>query len=289
MKNPVFLSSVRAVSGYIKAKPPSQIMGLSLFMILVLGALDYCTGYEISFSIFYFIPILIVSWYTSLSNGVIISFLSAVVWGIVDYFSGHTYSYILIPVWNTLMRLFIYFIITYLITTLKKSLNEERKLAREDHLTRTWNSRYFLEIGEIETKRAFRYRHDLTLVYLDLDDFKKINDRYGHLEGDRCLALIAETIKKNLRIHDVLARLGGDEFAILFPETSQRQARSIVKKIRTHVKALMTKNRWPVTLSIGVTTCSKKNCDIETLIRKTDEVMYSIKRKGKDNAAFIRI
>lgn len=192
-------------------------------LVIMLGVTDYVTGYEVSFSIFYFIPILLTAWFGSRYSAFIISFLSAVSWYIADIISGHRYSSYLIPVWNAVMRLGVFACITYFAAGFKKELETGKTLSREDPLTGVLNSWYFYELVDIERSRAVRFDRPLTIAYIDLDNFKQVNDSLGHLAGDRLLCLIAKTIKQNIRSYDVAARLGGDEFAIMLPETARNR------------------------------------------------------------------
>lgn len=270
-------------------KSRGYITATGILWVLILGVIDLLTGYELAFSIFYSFPVLYVGWYTDRARGVFLSFFSALVWETADHLSGHTYSHLLIPVWNTLMRLFTFLIIAYLTGLLKKVLDQEKRLAREDPLTRVANSRYFLETGQKEIARARRHGQPLTVLYMDLDNFKKVNDSGGHKEGDRLLSTLAAAIRNNIRITDLAARLGGDEFGVLLPETDASQARQAVEKLRKALDKAVAGERWPVTVSLGAVTCSRSRCDLETILQAADKLMYEVKRAGKNGVKFAEI
>jgi diguanylate cyclase (GGDEF)-like protein len=155
-------------------------------------------------------------------------------------------------------------------------------MARTDYLTRVANSRYFAEIASHEIKRAGRYLHPFTVAYLDIDDFKSVNDRWGHSTGDQLLALVADTIRGNIRATDSIARLGGDEFVFLLPETGYDAASVVIQKVHQSLQAVMGGKGWPVTFSIGVVTFRTPPDSVDGMIRAADAFMYSVKHSGKN-------
>ncbi|MFO1424783.1 MAG: GGDEF domain-containing protein [Candidatus Competibacteraceae bacterium] len=258
------------------------IILLGFLLVFVVGICDFLSGYEIAFSLFYVIPISLVTWFTGRSPGMIVSLVSAIVWLWADAASGHPYSSLFIPVWNSFIRLSFFIIITLLLSKLRRAMDIERELARIDGLTGAVNSRFFYELARMEIDRLKRYKHSFTLAYLDLDNFKIVNDQFGHATGDRALRVVVNFIIKNVRKTDVLARLGGDEFSLLLPETSQESARMIILKIQNGLLEEMKKNHWPITFSIGVLTCITAPPTTDELVRIADELMYSVKYEGKN-------
>ncbi|MFA4915140.1 MAG: GGDEF domain-containing protein [Syntrophales bacterium] len=111
----------------------------------------------------------------------------------------------------------------------------------------------------MEIERSQRHKHPFTVTYFDLDNFKTVNDRFGHSMGDNVLCTVVRYAKTHLRKMDIVARLGGDEFAFLLPETDQVQARVAISKIQISLLDEMYRNDWPVTFSIGVLTCIKRH------------------------------
>jgi diguanylate cyclase (GGDEF)-like protein/PAS domain S-box-containing protein len=163
---------------------------------------------------------------------------------------------------------------------LKTALEKEKDLSRKDFLTGLNNRRVFFELGDFEAKRSSRHQRVLSLVYIDLDNFKQVNDMMGHQAGDELLVTVASTLATNLRSTDVIARLGGDEFAVLFPETSSPIAQRIMSKLRDQLLAEMRKRGWQVTFSIGIATFPDCSISFEEMIRRADERMYAAKRDG---------
>ncbi len=253
-----------------------------IVLITVTGVVDFLTGYEIAFSLFYLFPVFLVTWFGGRSLGAVISVASALVWLLADFASGHPYSHPAIYYWNSAIRFGFFIIVTLLLSALKKAHEHEWELARTDNLTGAVNGRSFSELLQNEIDRSRRYRHPFTVVYIDLDDFKTVNDHFGHSEGDKVLYTIVKHAKSQLRKTDHVARLGGDEFAFLLPETDQAGAQISIPKIQTSLLDEMQRNNWPVTFSIGVLTCVCKPQTSDELVKRADGLMYSVKSNGKN-------
>lgn len=266
-----------------KQSKPSYVLVLVGFALIgLIGIVDFLTGYEIAFSVFYMLPISLVTWLTSRRFGFMASLASALVWLGADVATGHLYSYPLIPIWNTLIRLAFFVIITLLLSALRRATERERELARTDNLTGAVNSRFFYDLAQMEIDRFLRYEHPFTLAYIDLDNLKTVNDQFGHSVGDQVLRIVVSSARKYLRKTDVVARLGGDEFALLLPETNEESARVALSKIQGGLLEEMRIGNWPITFSIGVLTCSAAPHTAEELVRMADELMYSVKRDSKN-------
>jgi len=267
---------------YFEKQSKSYIAVLGFALIGVIGIADILTGYELAFSLFYVIPIALVTWYTSRQLGLVTSFASCAVWLVADLATGHSYSSIFIPIWNTLIRLAFFVLITLLLSETRIASVREKELARLDFLTGAANSRLFYELTQMEIDRFQRYGHPFTLAYVDIDDFKSINDQFGHLTGDQILRTVVNSAKRNIRKTDVVARLGGDEFAMLLPETNQESALVVLTRIQRNLLEEIQQGSWPITLSIGAITCSSVPQSADELVRMADELMYSVKRDGKN-------
>src|SRR5262249_23318660 len=144
------------------------------------------------------------------------------------------------------------------------------------------NGRTFYEAVCGAVERSLRSDLPLTLVYFDLDDFKLVNDRYGHSLGDETLRRVTAIIQGNLRAVDVLARLGGDEFALLLPDTSKSEARALVNRLHRLLTLEKISKDQTLSLSIGAATFLRPSRDIDRLVRHTDTLMYRAKNGGKN-------
>lgn len=259
-----------------------------LVLIVLLGAIDYITGEELSFSIFYLIPILTIAWKTGRTAGIFMSLAGTVTWFISDY-SGSHYSHLLIPYWNAFVRLGFFVTASYILSRLKVELDKEKELARIDLLTGVKNSRSFFELAQAEIERSRRHGHVFSVAYLDLDNFKAINDTNGHSVGDGLLQEVAEVMKGSLRRIDLTARLGGDEFVALLPETDETTASLAIERMRQNLIESMEANTWPVTFSIGVVTFATLPQSVNDMIKEADSLMYLAKEKGKNKTLHKKI
>jgi len=257
-----------------------------IILIAGIGLVDFLTGYEIAFSLFYLVPLFLVTWFAGRLLGVVVSITSALVWLLADIASGHPYSHPAIYYWNSIIRFGFFIIVTILLSALKKALEHAKELARVDNLTGAVNARFFSELIQLEIERSQRYRHPFTLAYIDVDNFKGVNDRFGHSMGDKVLSTIVDHARGHMRKTDIIARLGGDEFAFLLPETDQTGAQVTVSKIQNSLLDEMCQNGWPVTFSIGVLTCMNTPQTSDELVRQADDLMYSVKNNGKNGVRY---
>jgi diguanylate cyclase (GGDEF)-like protein len=240
------------------------------------------TGPDLSLFIFYLVPVSLATWFAGPATGIGLSVLSAAAWSLADILSTHAGRHAAVPYWNLFMELSFFFLASSVLAGLRSSMEREQKLGRIDYLTGAVNSRYFAELADREIQRALRYRHIFSAAYLDLDNFKIVNDKKGHQEGDRVLKLVVSTIFDSVRTTDIVARLGGDEFIILLPETDSTMARMAIEKIREKLLELMTANNWPVTFSFGLVTFDSAPKSVHHLVKLTDAVMYEVKNSGKN-------
>ncbi|OGS21997.1 MAG: hypothetical protein A3J83_00255 [Elusimicrobia bacterium RIFOXYA2_FULL_40_6] len=254
----------------------------SIALIAIIGLVDYKTGAEINISVFYILPIFLVSWYVHRWVSFAAAIMGAVAFFMADYLLYHNYSIPSVPFLNSTGILAFFLISSYVFSALRKAYFIEHELARTDHLTDIANSRYFMETISKEVERMKRYNHPLSLAYMDIDNFKNINDNYGHSMGDTVLSSISLAMKESIRSIDLVARMGGDEFAILFPETDQSVVKSIMSRVQIKVNKTISENSWPISFSIGVITCINNQCSADSLFEKADALMYSIKKSGKN-------
>ena len=253
-------------------------------MVGVLSIVDYLTGSEISFSVFYLAPVLYVTWFAGRPAGIIIAVISAATWGLVDVTAGASYSSAIIPVWNSIVRLFFFLITLWLLGQMQQANAEVKILAQTDSLTGLANTRSFYEALSQEIMRLARYDRPFTLAYADLDLFKSVNDAHGHAAGDELLRGIAQALKNSLRDSDLIARLGGDEFAILMPETDQNAAAFVLARAFESITAIMDAKAGSlqgIGITIGAVVFLTPPESLDAAVSAADKAMYEGKRAGK--------
>ena len=270
----------------LEAVPKSWLNGMLLGAVLILGVIDYLTGVELSISFFYLIPISVAAWVLGKYTGLTYSVLSATIWLASNLLSGQTFSNMFFGVWNTLIRFGFYGVFTILLTELRSALEEEHHLANTDPLTGALNRRSFNELAEKRMILAEVNKRPYTVVYIDLDNFKPINDKQGHSIGDLVLKAVVDTIQKQIRVADFFARFGGDEFAILLADIGQDDAKRIVQRLRKALLERMDLHVWDVTFSIGALTFLTMPHSVEEMVRLTDELMYEVKTNGKNSIKY---
>lgn len=247
--------------------------------------LDYLTSPQIAFSVFYLLPISYFSWFFGpVPTGVITALFCAGLWLLLSIVRHHSHAAMVYS--NGLINLGLYLGAVFLLYEVKSLYLRERERSRCDFLTGLANRRAFYEMLAIERERALRNSVPMTLAYIDIDNFKEINDAYDHETGDRLLATIASELRRNIRRLDLAARLGGDEFGIVLPQTNPESARTVLDKLSDLLRAAMQRGNWNVTFSIGAVTFRNPQLPIEEMIKSADEVMYSVKAAGKNRTAY---
>jgi diguanylate cyclase (GGDEF)-like protein len=259
---------------------------VGIVLVVLLGMIDYLTGIEISITLFYLIPIFLVVWFADENLGLVISAASAITWFLTDYANGRFYSSIMIYVWNTMIRLGFFIVTSRLLSELRIALKANQASARVDYVTGAASTRHFYERAQIEISRYKRTRHPLTLAYIDLDNFKAVNDRLGHIIGDKVLRVVTQIIQKQIRPTDILARLGGDEFALLLPETGGQEVKQVMDRIHSSLVDEMLSNGWLVTFSIGVVTYHQMPRSVDEMVKMADGIMYSVKSDSKNGIRY---
>lgn len=274
--------ALTTIDGLLRRIPPALLVGAALLLVAALGMVDHVAGLELSFSIFYIAPIALVSWYGSRRQGLLLSVASAMVWLAVDRASGPAYAHVFIPVWNGLVRLGFFALITVLLASLKAHVEFEQRMARTDDLTGLMNRRAFAEAADSVLRLAARHDQPLALACIDLDDFKAVNDASGHAEGDRVLRAVASVMAGYFRSADLIGRIGGDEFAVLLPQTRAADAAHRFQELRRRLLAEAEARDWPIGFSIGVSSFAHPPASLDECMQRADALMYRAKRGGRN-------
>lgn len=263
------------------AQPSWIILSVGIVWLLIVAFIDYVVVANISLSIFYSLSIFWGTWALGKYAGFAFSILSSIAWFISEV-NAQNNDLLFVVEWNALVRFLFFLIITHLLTEIKQSHEREQCLARTDRLTGLWNRLYFLELLDREIKRFQRQPRPFTLAYLDVDDFKKVNDTWGHHRGDKLLVLTARVLEKNVRQIDAIARLGGDEFVLLLPETDIKNGNSVLQRVHQKLLEMIEVESLPVGFSIGAVTFYSLPEAIDEIISIADRWMYEVKKSGKN-------
>jgi diguanylate cyclase (GGDEF)-like protein len=259
-----------------------------LLCVGLIALLDYETGPALSLSIFYLIPVGICAWWAGFSHGILLSLAGAVAWSLVDSLENPALT-APIGLWNGIVRCGTLVIISSLVSRVHAGAMRERLLARTDALTGAANGRTFYEAVLFESERAARSGRPLTMAYLDLDDFKRLNDERGHAAGDAALVDLVNLIRPSLRSTDVIARLGGDEFALLLPETDATGAVAALTRMQLTLADEMARTGRALTVSIGAVTFLSPVWDVDRMVQQVDTLMYAAKRLGKNRVEHVTV
>jgi len=160
-------------------------------------------------------------------------------------------------------------------------IEEIVELSLRDGLTMLFNHTYFFQQIDLEVRRFLRYGQSVCLVLIDIDDFKAVNDTWGHQEGDRILAAMGATLMRVARDSDICCRYGGEEFAVILPLTDLDEAGVIAERMRAEMAVPLADGR-AVTVSIGVATCRGKTANRQQFVEQADAALYQAKRTGKN-------
>lgn len=271
---------------YLENQSRPKLVFLSIVLVLLLGAIDFLTGFDLNFSLFYLMPVAIVSWGVGRRAGLLVSALCTLTWSLSNLLAGEMFTSTLILVWNTVTRLLVFVVMSLLLTALRHALDEERQHARIDPLTGALNRRAFYEVLNTRILFVRPTPPPCSLVYIDLDNFKNINDTFGHSTGDVVLVTVVDTIAAQLGPQEALARLGGDEFILLMMESEPQALQARLARLQQELLAAMQAQDWDITFSIGALTFQTPASSVSQMITLTDRLMYQVKSGPKNAIAY---
>ncbi|MCU0848373.1 MAG: GGDEF domain-containing protein [Spirochaetes bacterium] len=265
----------------IKKMKPVRVFLASAAMTAGIFAADLFI--EPDMSIFYALPAAFLAW--NARNRVMATVLSAAsssLWIYAEYLNSAGWN-MLQGLWRTAVIFSFYEAISILIIRVRTLLDKEKDLARRDQLTGLWNRRFFMKVAEHQRVILERYGRPFSMAYLDLDNFKHVNDNYGHNAGDAVIKTVAGCITGRIRKTDLAARMGGDEFAVIFTETESDRAETAVRKISGDIAKIMGETGYPVTVSAGIAAYKTMPEDVDSMVRFADSLMYEVKNAGKNS------
>lgn len=258
----------------------SVFIALVIIMIFITVA-DYFAGKYIALFTLYIIPIMIATWKIGLKSGIFFS-LAACFAGFSTQFALEPESQGVYILTSTLVRMGVLSLLVYSGWKIKILVRLLDKVAEEDFLTGLLNRRGFFLHGQLELERMIRARQSISMVYIDIDNFKWVNDNKGHGVGDKLIQELAKTIKENIRRTDIVARLGGDEFVIMLLSSSSIGALQVAKKIFTAIQKKPFSNDYIVGVSMGIASFNTSPNSLEYALKCADDLMYKVKQANKN-------
>ena len=202
--------------------------------------------------------------------------------GAIGLIAGAVIPAVIAPIFSAVM--------IDLIFKLDDARAELQRVSILDDLTGVYTRRHFLKVAAEEFLRAERYGHEFSIIYFDLDDFKLVNDRFGHQTGDRMLQAVSQICMRNRRAIDTFARLGGEEFAYLLPATNGQGASEVaerVKRLLSGEPICVNGDCYNITASIGVAVYSHQYDSLDEMLARVDQVMYTAKAQGKNRIVVV--
>jgi diguanylate cyclase (GGDEF)-like protein len=264
-----------------EGRTPTFVTAGAFALIVVVGVIDYFTGFQTSFAPIYMLPVAVIAWFRGRTTGLVAAFAAGAVQFVFDLAAAGSIRFLAGIAWNTLSVVFLASFMALTLALLHDVLDQESNLARTDPITEVNNARGFGEQLAAEMARSRRYGRPFSVAYIDLDDFKQVNDRLGHETGDSLLRLVGSTIRAAIRESDTVGRLGGDEYAVVFPETGAEAAIGVGEKLIGALTKLSDSGDWRISASVGIVTYSVPPETSDEVLGRADDLMYQAKRAGK--------
>jgi len=263
-------------------------IGAGLGLMSLIYAVNEFAPPAVKLGLFYLVPVLFVTWYEGGVWGGLFTVGAMALRMMVELEQQLPLTSMTVSLVNQLSFGVLAGIAIFVVARVRKTQLQLHDLATHDALTRVLNARSFTEQVTHELERTRRYKRPMTLLYLDLDNFKAVNDTHGHQTGDAVLRLVADAIRRAVRQADVVGRLGGDEFAVLMPETDTEEADAVAQRLTAGLAGTF-RGSPAVTASVGIVSSSATTADAEDVIRSADLAMYEAKRTGKNRVVKVTL
>jgi diguanylate cyclase (GGDEF)-like protein len=257
------------------------VLGMGLGIVGV-GVLDGITGVELRVYALYLLPLSLGSWILGRRGALWGSLLATVTWTLSNLLAGLEFSAPWVWSANIVLQYGSLAMVSFVIVWARQSYDEQRSLSESDPLTRLPNRRAFYHQAATSAALCNRRGRPILLAYIDLDNFKEVNDRLGHAEGDDVLLAVARSLVSGRRAGDLVARLGGDEFAICLPETNVLEGQIVLERLLSRLKEDLHGLPVQVSATIGGVVFLPAPPDVERMVQAADAEMYEAKRAGKD-------
>jgi diguanylate cyclase (GGDEF)-like protein len=264
--------------------PAARVLLGTLSALVAIGFADFLTPAQVGLAVFNVVPVFVAAMRFGRRAAYPFAGLSAFSWFASEVFHRHANGLPTLLGWDLASRLIFFGVIAELSCQLREALEMARYEGRTDPLTGLLNRRAFFERAESAVRRSREFSEQLAVAFIDVDDFKMVNDTLGHETGDSVLRTLGHALGCSARSGDVVARLGGDEFAILLPSTGLAEVRSVGSKLEALLaEALASTGVWSGA-SIGIAVLSDQTPSVDALLRAADADMFHSKRARKGSA-----
>jgi diguanylate cyclase (GGDEF)-like protein len=262
--------------------PDPLQLAIGLGLVAALTAFKLTVGHSVTVIDFMFVPVVWVGWFARARwCGYVVAAVAASL-SIMVAMVAETQASPGAASAAAIARFVLYLVVLGVLGMMRRERAGHQRAVATDQLTGAANARSFRAIALSEVERAQRYQRDLSLAYVDVDDFKAINDRLGHSEGDHVLFEVSHMMRCVVRSTDTVARIGGDEFAILMPDIGAVPARAVIERVHGELARLRTTDGEPVLCSIGLVTFDRPPTSLKEFVNAGDELLYRAKEGGKD-------
>ncbi|MFI5182362.1 MAG: diguanylate cyclase domain-containing protein [Thermoanaerobaculia bacterium] len=276
-------AAVRPTSllSYLERWPAGLVLSGSLVALLVIGFADFLTPAQVSLAVFNVVPVFVATMRFGRRAGLPLATMSALSWFESEVFHRAARGLPTLLVWDLASRLIFFGVIAELACQLREALELARHEGRTDSLTGLLNRRAFFEQAESALHRSWERFEHLAVAYVDIDDFKTVNDTLGHETGDSLLRALGHALRSSARSGDLVARLGGDEFAVLLPSTGLAETRAVACKLETLIAETLASTGISAGASIGISVLSDEIPNVDALLHAADAAMFHAKRVRK--------
>jgi diguanylate cyclase (GGDEF)-like protein len=260
----------------------TKVTAVGSLLCIAVAAVDHLSGFHVSFLFFYILPIATIGWRAGAQAGVIVAIVAGLAWYGVSVV-GSSSCLDPVVVWNAVNRGLVFLAVA----VLSEMLGRQSVLAKTDELTGLPNRRSLLESLRAQLSRSQQAPSSLCVAYLDLDNFKQVNDRFGHAVGDALLKRVADVLRVSVRLGDLPARIGGDEFVVVCWRISPRGAWEMAERLADRIVALGRDYEGaPFGASIGLAHFSELPDDPGRLLDEADRALMAAKAEGKQRVVF---
>jgi diguanylate cyclase (GGDEF)-like protein len=261
------------------------VLSGSTAALLSIGIADLLAPGQVSLAVFNVIPLFVATMRLGRKAGLPLATIAAFSWFLSEVVHREAHGLSTLFGWDLTSRLLFFWVIAELAHQLRKALELARHEGRTDPLTGLLNRRAFFEHAEAALRSSRESSEPLAVAYVDIDDFKTVNDTLGHETGDTLLRALGHTLRGSARRGDVVARLGGDEFAVLLLSTGLVEARAVGCKLEALIAETLASTKISAGASIGVSVASGGTPNVDALLHAADSAMFHAKRERKENDA----